>query len=292
VILVFGSVNIDLVVPVPHLPAPGETVLGGERALLPGGKGANQALAACRAGAAVTLAGAVGADGFAALALDPLRRAGVDTSLVRETAAPTGCAAIMVSPSGENAIAVAPGANALARAADVPEDPLGSGTLLLVQMEVPVGETAALARRLRARGGRVVLNLAPALPIDLALLHEIDFLLANSGEAARLGEPPQVLARGLREGLVVTLGADGAVAYLRDGEEIAVKALPIEPIDTTGCGDTFAGVFAAGIDAGLPLAQALRRASAAAGLAALARGAQSAMPDAGEIDAALERLPA
>ncbi|HVH76556.1 MAG TPA: PfkB family carbohydrate kinase [Stellaceae bacterium] len=290
-ILVFGSINIDIVVPVPLLPAPGETVLGGERALLPGGKGANQALAARRAGAAVAFAGSVGADGFAALALDPLRRAGVDTSLVRECAAPTGCAAIMVSPSGENAIAVAPGANALARAADVPDSSLGGDTLLLAQMEVPVGETAALLRRLRARGGRAVLSYAPALPIDPALLRDVDFLLANRSEAARLGDTPQAIARTLREGLVVTLGPEGAVAYMRDGGQTAVAALPIEPIDTTGCGDTFAGVFAAALDARLPPTLALRRASAAAGLAALARGAQSAMPEAAAIDAALTRLP-
>ncbi|HEV2301449.1 MAG TPA: ribokinase [Stellaceae bacterium] len=290
-ILVFGSINVDIVVPVPHLPAPGETVLGGDRALLPGGKGANQALAARRAGAAVAFAGSVGADGFAALALDPLRRAGVDTSLVRECAAPTGCAAIMVSPAGENAIAVAPGANALARAADVPDSSLGGDTLLLVQMEVPFRETAALLRRAGACGGRVVLNLAPALPIDLDLLCDIDFLLANEQEASRLGDAPQLAARRLREGLVVTLGARGAIAYLRDGGPAAVPALPIAPIDTTGCGDTFAGVFAAGIDARLPLGSALRRASAAAGLAALGRGAQGVMPDAAATDAALTRLP-
>ena len=290
-ILVFGSVNIDIVVPVPHLPAPGETVLGGERALLPGGKGANQALAARRAGAEVAFAGAVGGDEFAGLALDPLRRAGIDTALAQAVAAPTGCAAILVMPSGENAIAVASGANALARAAEIPDGRLGPETLLVAQMEVPVDETAALARRVKGRGGRVLLNFAPALPFDRALLRDTDFLLANRGEAAALGEAPPALAQRLHAGLVVTLGAEGAVAYLRDGAEIAVPALPIEPVDTTGCGDTFAGVFAVGLDAGMPVAAALRRASAAAGLAALARGAQSAMPDRRAIEEAVARLP-
>src|SRR4051794_18719580 len=136
-ILVFGSINIDVLVPVPHLPVSGETVLGADYRLLPGGKGANQALAARRAGAAVLLAGAVGEDGFAALALANLRADGVDLDLVRQAGRPTGCAAIMVGEAGENLIAVAPGANADAAAADVPEAVLGPGTTLVCQMEVP-----------------------------------------------------------------------------------------------------------------------------------------------------------
>src|SRR5436305_1801236 len=169
-ILVFGSINIDLMVPVPELPHPGETVLGGDYQLLPGGKGANQALAACRAGASVTMAGAVGNDGFAAAALELLRRDGVDLGLVRRVERPTGCAAIMVGESGENLIAVAPGANTEAVASAVPDEVLGSGTIVLCQMEVPVAETAALTRRAAARGARIVLNLAPALAIDPGLL--------------------------------------------------------------------------------------------------------------------------
>src|SRR5215472_13022222 len=148
-ILVFGSINVDLVVPVGDLPRPGETVLGGDYLLLPGGKGANQALAARRAGAEVALAGAVGADRFAALALDPLRAAGVDTSLVRVADRPTGLAAIMVGNGGENLIAVAPGANSQARAAEVADERLGPATLLVAQMEVPPAETAAMIGRTR-----------------------------------------------------------------------------------------------------------------------------------------------
>ena len=141
-ILVFGSINVDVIVPVPHLPQPGETVLGGDYAVLPGGKGANQAMAACRAGADVVMAGAVGRDGFAATALDPLSRAGIDTRLVRAVDRPTGCAAIMVGESGENIIAVASGANAAVRCGQVPGAMLGPQTLLVAQMEVPPGETA------------------------------------------------------------------------------------------------------------------------------------------------------
>jgi ribokinase len=290
-ILVFGSINVDLVVPVPHLPGPGETVLGGAYALLPGGKGANQAMAACRAGAETALAGAVGGDAFAALALEPLRRAGVDTRLVRHVIQPTGCAAIMVSDGGENIIAVASGANAQVRADQVPDELLGPGTLVVAQMEVPPGETASVIRRVRARGGSSLLNLAPARPIEPGLLDDIDLIVANEGEAAALGPDPASLARRLRRGLVVTRGAGGATALLANGAVLAVPALPIVPVDTTGAGDTFVGVLAAALDLGMPLAVALRRASAAAGLACLAQGAQTAMPDVAAIDRAAARLP-
>jgi ribokinase len=295
VILVFGSINVDLLVPVPLLPQPGETVLGGDYALLPGGKGANQALAARRAGAAVTMAGAVGSDAFARLALRSLRQAGVDLGLVRRTDRPTGCAAIMVGAQGdhqgENLIAVASGANRVAEAANVPDSVLGRDTILLCQMEVPAAENWALIRRARARGARAVVNLAPAAPIDPALFALIDILVANEGEASALGVDPAALARSLRQALVVTRGGAGSTAFLADGGQIEVRALAIEPVDTTGAGDTFVGVLAAGLDRRLLLSAALRQASAAAGLACLAHGAQAAMPDRAAIEAALARLP-
>src|SRR5438132_2623598 len=168
-VLVFGSINIDLIVPVPHLPGPGETVLGGDYALLPGGKGGNQALAARRADAEVMLAGAVGADSFAGVALDLLRRERVDTRLVRVVEQPTGCAAIMVSKEGENLIAVASGANMSVRSGQVADELLGPDVTLVAQMEAPSGETEALIRRVRAHHARVLLNLAPACPVDPAL---------------------------------------------------------------------------------------------------------------------------
>src|SRR5216684_1024377 len=186
-ILVFGSLNVDLIVPVPHLPRPGETVLGGDYALLPGGKGGNQALAARRAGAEVVLVGAVGAEPFAGIALDLLRREGVDTRSVRVVARPTGCAAIMVSAEGENLIAVASGANTSVRSDQVADELLGAGTTLVAQMEVPPGETEILIRRVRARGGRSLLNLAPARAINPARSGEIDLVVANEGEASTLG---------------------------------------------------------------------------------------------------------
>jgi len=290
-ILTFGSINADLIVPVPRLPQPGETVLGGSYELLPGGKGANQALAARRAGAEVMLAGAVGRDSFAAIALASLRSEGVDTHLVRDIELPTGCALIMVSAAGENAIAVAPGANMGVRCDWVADDMLGANTTLLTQLEVPPHETQSLIRRVRRQDGRCVLNLAPALPIDLGLLSDIDFLVANEREATTLSPDPMGIARRLRQGFVVTRGPAGASAFLADGTRLDVPALTIDPVDTTGAGDTFVGVLAAALDLGMSLEPALRRASAAAGLSCVARGAQTAMPGAAAIDAAVAGLP-
>jgi ribokinase len=290
-ILVFGSINVDIVVPVGRLPRPGETVLGGGYAVLPGGKGANQALAARRAGADVMLAGAVGQDNFAEAALGSLAEAGVDLGLVRRVANRTGLAAIMVQADGENLIGCASGANTAVRAWQVPKELLGSDTLAVAQMEVPIAETAALFARVRTSGGRCLLNYAPALPIDRAMLHDVDIVVANEGEAAAFGAEPESLARELRQALVVTMGAAGALALLVDGTQFSVPALAIEPIDTTGAGDAFVGVLAASLDLGAELETALRRASAAAGLACLARGAQTALPDASAIDRAVARLP-
>jgi ribokinase len=295
VILVFGSINIDVLVPVRSLPAPGETVLGGDYLLLPGGKGANQALAARQAGAAVMMAGAVGDDAFAALALEGLREAGVELGLVRRSERPTGLASIMVGAEGnhhgENLIAVASGANRDVAADSVPDAVLGRDTLVLCQMEVPAVENWTLIRRAGAAGARAILNLAPAAPVDGDILGRIDILVANQGEAATLGADPASVARRLRQALVVTRGAAGSTAFLAAGGRLDIPALTIDAVDTTGAGDTFVGVLAAGLDHRLPLPVALRRASAAAGLACLARGAQTAMPDAAAIDAAIAQLP-
>jgi ribokinase len=289
-IVVFGSINVDVLVPVPHLPGRGETVPGDGYRIAPGGKGANQALAARRAGADVFMAGAVGDDSFAAIGLDLLRRDGVDLSLVATVERPTACAVITVEPTGENQIAVASGANLQARSAQVPDRLLGPETVVMLQREVPIAENAALIARARSRGARIVLSLAPAGSIAPARLEDVDILIANEGEAATLDSDPAAIATRLKQALVVTRGADGATAFLPDGTRIAVPALAIEPVDTTGAGDTFAGVLAAGIDAGLALEQALRRASASAALSCLALGAQEAMPGRAAIDAAMERL--
>jgi len=289
-ILTFGSINVDLIVPVQNLPQPGETVLGTDYSLLPGGKGANQALAARRAGSEVLLAGAVGSDQFAGVALNLLRRAGVDVHLVRVVELPTGCAAIMVSDTGENAIAVAPGANASVHANQIPDEFLDAKTVLIAQMEVPPAESEMLIRRVRKRGGRCLLNLAPALQFDLGLLPEIDLLVANEHEAATLGPDLARVGRALRQALIVTRGARGAAAFLADGSSLDVPALAVAPVDTTGAGDAFTGVLGASIDQGFSLAEALSRASVAGALTCLARGAQSALPDKPAVDRALSSL--
>ena len=289
-ILVFGSINIDLLIAAPRLPAAGETVLGESYRQAPGGKGANQALAAARAGAQVTLVGAVGADAFAAAALTLLREAGVELALETSAERPTGCAAITVAQSGENMITVAAGANLLARAAMVAEERLGPETTVLLQMEVPPAEVALLAGRAKRHGSRVILNLVPAQPLAEETLRQLDMLVVNESEARALPLPPATLAAQHRLTVVETRGEKGAVAWLAEGSEIAVPALRVPVVDTTGAGDAFVGILAASLDAGLDLTEALRRASAGAALACGAVGAQPSMPHRDAIDAAAKRL--
>jgi ribokinase len=294
-VVVFGSANADLVFPVPELPAPGRTVLGAAYGATPGGKGANQAVAAARDGARVAFARAVGRDPLAAVALSALRAsAGVDISRVAETAAPTGCAAICVDPSGRNQIAVAAGANALARADQVEDAALGPGVVVLMQMEVPPEENAKLVARARRRGARAILNLAPAADLPGDALRAVDLLVANEHEAAWLGArlgcgaTAEALRRALGGGpdVAVTRGEAGAEAAAADGA-VAVAAFAAEAIDTTGAGDCWCGVLAAALDAGAPLEAAMRRAAAAAAITCARAGAAPAMPVSGEIDALL-----
>ncbi|HSY88864.1 MAG TPA: PfkB family carbohydrate kinase, partial [Verrucomicrobiae bacterium] len=178
-ILVFGSLNVDLVVRVKSLPRPGETVLGPSYDVVAGGKGANQALAAARAGAKTAMVGAVGSDDFATTALAELSAAGVDLTGVARRGPRTGAAFITVDRKGENEIVVASGANLKTRQSQVAEAALGSGTLVVLQMEVPPAQNWALARRATARGARVLLNVAPAQPLPAEALAAVDWLVAN-----------------------------------------------------------------------------------------------------------------
>lgn len=295
-IVVFGSINIDLIFRLPALPTAGETVLGESYSVAAGGKGANQAVAAARDGARVALVGAVGDDGFTRPALAELDAAGVDFSRVAKVAAPTGCAAIAVDAAGDNLIFVASGANLLARADMVPDEWLDRGTTLVVQREVPMDELAALLPRARARGCRIVLNTAPAGPIPPAALAAVDVLVANEGEAAALaaergvaGPDVVALSQALGCAVVVTRGGDGVIAA--DGATVLrAAALPITAVDTTGAGDCFVGVLAAALDRGATLAPAIHRASVAAGLACTKPGAQPSLPTRAEIDARLGDL--
>ncbi len=298
-LLVFGSINVDLVFRVAALPRPGDTVLAPGYATMPGGKGANQAVAAARDGARVRMVGRVGRDAFARLTLDSLSSAGVDTA-VADDDAPTGCAAIGVDRAGENQIIVASGANARVRADQVDAAWLGRETTVVLQMEVPADANADLIRHARGRKARIVLNLAPAAGLADDALRAVDVLVVNGGEAdwlaASLGgiagegiALAAAMAARLNLAIVMTCGADGAIAATRDGAWM-VDALPIAPVDTTAAGDAFVGVLAASLDRGAALEHALHRASVAAGLACLTEGAQPSLPTRDAIDAALPRL--
>lgn len=302
-IIVFGSINIDLVLRVAQAPGPGETVLTPGYDAVAGGKGANQALAARRAGADVALFGAVGTDGFATPALADLSAAGVDLDGVARMAAPTGLAAVMVEASGENRIVVASGANRLAREAAVPDRLLGRDTILVTQLEVDPAETFALLRRARARGARTILNAAPAAPLPREILGDLEILVVNGPEATGLagsmGHPhptPEAAAQALgrlAHGLVVvvTLGGEGALAFAADAVW-RVAALPIVPVDTTGAGDAFVGVLAASLSRGEDLPASLHGAAVAGALACETAGAQPSLPGAEAIAARRAALAA
>jgi ribokinase len=295
-VLVFGSVNADLVFAVPELPAPGVTVLGEDIRSFPGGKGANQAVAAARDGAATAFAGCIGRDGFAAVATSALRAAGVDLASLREVDQPTGVATICVDPAGRNQIAVASGANRAARARQVAEAQLHPGVVVLMQMEVPPAEVAALIHRAKARGARVVLNLAPPGELPAQALRALDLLVVNEHEAAvlaaRLGCAAKAVAlRGaLGVDVAVTLGEAGVEAATSAGA-IRQPAFAVKPVDTTGAGDCWCGVLCAGLDRGLGLEAAMRRASAAAAIACTRPGAAASMPMRTETDALAMRPP-
>jgi ribokinase len=297
-VIVFGSINIDLMFRVDRLPGLGETALGPSYAMAPGGKGANQALAAARAGSMVRLAGTVGADSFAEPALAELIAAGVDLSAVARVAAPTGCAAIGVDSCGRNQILVAGGANLSVHAGQVPDSWLGPDTILLLQMEVPWQESLALARRAKQRGARVALNLAPALPVDPDDFAAVDILVVNEHEASVLGKrlsltgpAPQKLAQRLSLCTIVTLGERGAILAARD-LRLRVPAPAIEAVDTTGAGDALVGALAADLDRGAAYPAALSFAVTAASLACLKRGAQTSLPLRAEIEARAASLSA
>ena len=295
-ILVFGSINLDTLYRLPRLPVPGSTVIGAMADVEPGGKGANQAVAAARDGATVAFAGAVGRDPMAEAALAGLIAAGVDLQRLVRTDRATGMAAICVDPQGQNQIAVAAGANLLARASQVADDALGPDTTVVLQMETDPAETASLIHRARAHGARIILNLAPAAELAMDALRAVDWLVVNEDEAEwlakHLGTNAQAAALhdALGCGVVRTLGSQGVEAAW-PGQTALLPALAVHVVDSTGAGDCFVGVFAAGLDRGADPVAALQRASVAAGLSCTRLGSQSAMPAASETEAALPQLP-
>ena len=300
-IVVFGSLNADLIFTVKALPRAGETVITESYIMEPGGKGANQAVAAARSGADTKMVGCVGNDPLQAIVLEALHRSAVDDSAIKRVEAMTGCATITVDDRGENQIAVGSGANLSIRAVQVPDTWLRPGTIVCMQMETPHDENWALARRAQDRGARVILNVAPAAPVPDAALHDIDLLVVNELEsvvvAAGVGEQTsdpvaagRYIARRFNKTCIVTRGAQGAIAFTSDGEYHA-GALAISPLDSTGAGDTFLGAFAAATHEGRDLPQALRYACVAGSIACERRGAQVSIPTAAEIAQRLDEAP-
>ncbi|WP_300532023.1 ribokinase [Maricaulis sp.] len=278
-ITIVGSVNLDLVVRCAHLPAAGETVLGDGFAKHPGGKGANQALAARRLGADVDLIACVGEDDEADAALALMRAEGVDLSRCRSIAGtPTGVAMIAVEPEGDNQIVVASGANAQLTVADLPERIEGA---LIGQLETPV---EVLVEALARCAGLTSLNLAPAQPLDTAVLERADLCIVNEAECAFYGTERLFAAGGLT---ALTLGARGAVLF-RDGIEIAQARPPrITPHDATGAGDTFVAALTLALLEGQAPQDALEFACAAGAAATLTAGAQPALPRRQAVEALL-----
>ena len=315
-VLVVGSVNIDLVVRGERLPAPGETVLGGTFSRFHGGKGGNQAVSAARLGAEVQLVGAVGGDEFGAEARAALTRDGVGTAgLLTLEGAATGVALILVDEGGENAITVAPGANAqltaehvhaaLSALAPVP------GDAVLVTHEIPTAAVREALRLGRAAGATTILNPAPADGLDRGVVSLADIVTPNRGElsrlvaadarrsgrAVRVGEETVTAARALLESnaegpgagtaVLVSLGSSGAVLVTRDGEPVDIRAPRVTAVDATGAGDGLNGALAAALAGGSDLEAAARRAVVAASLSVTRAGAREGYPTSAELDAAL-----
>ncbi|MFJ4108671.1 ribokinase [Oerskovia enterophila] len=310
-VVVVGSANVDLVVDVPRHPGGGETILGGDLRRSPGGKGANQAVAAARAGGADTsFVGALGRDESGELLLASLDRAGVGTDLVERVEAPTGTALITVSPDGENAIVVAPGANSHVRIGAAQADRLAAADVVLAQLEIPLDVVLAAAAA-RRPGAVLALNAAPSRDLPDEMWAALDLLVVNEHEALDLAggpagpadpagtaspDPVERLASVLLErvpAVVVTLGGAGCLVAQRGAAPVRVPAPRVDAVDTTGAGDTFCGVLAAALAGGSTLVDAARTASFAGALAVTRPGAQDAVPTADEVTtfAHPEQLP-
>jgi ribokinase len=303
-IVVFGSITVDLITPVTALPRVGETVIGGDYTIIPGGKGANQALAAALGaapGQSVAMIGTIGADAWGALALEHLRKAGVDVTLVRTGERRTACGFISVDTNGQTLITVSPGANMETRADAIAKlsKPLGPNDWLMLQMEVPLEENWRALKAAKAAGARTVLNLAPAMPIDDAILADLDILIVNQPEAQFIGDRlslasnnPLDIARTLAKRFaltcVATLGEEGSLAVEPTGQAWRIGRPNVTVIDTTGAGDAYTGYLIAALDRGTLLPEAMRFASTGASLSCETTGAQTAYRKRAEIE---QRLP-
>jgi ribokinase len=300
-ILVVGSLNMDLVVQMPAIPRPGETLLGGRFATFPGGKGANQAVAAARMGARVTMVGRVGGDAFGEQMLKIVGPEGVDTRFIGiDPQNATGVALIEVDAQGQNSIAVASGANFTLTSEDVRSawEQISQVDLLVMPLETPMETIEAAAQIAKERGARVILNPAPARELDQGLLKNIDVLIPNESETERLtgmkiqsemdarNAGMKLLDRGVGN-VVLTLGEKGALVVGGTSSRPEFQLIPIFPVqvvDTTAAGDGFVGALATGLGEGLSLIEAARFASAAAAISVTRAGAQPSLPYRSEVD--------
>jgi ribokinase len=282
-VVVVGSANVDLVLAVQRIPRPGETVLASGLTRGPGGKGANQAVASARAGASTAFVAALGDDDGGALLREALD--GVDLSLVQTVDEPTGTAIITVDADGENAITVAPSANATLHLTPAARSALGEAKIVLSQLEIPFGTVQAAAEASRY----FILNAAPAAELSDELLGHVDLLVVNETEAEAVAGAKLSALLDRVPAAVVTLGAEGAVILTRSADEVRVPAVRVEVVDTTAAGDTFCGVLAATLAAtsttASDLTNAVRRATVAASLSVQTAGAIPSVPHGDVIDA-------
>lgn len=295
-IVVFGSINMDLVSRLPRLPTPGETLIGSDFFTAPGGKGANQAAACARLGAVVTMLGRVGNDVFGSALCDSLKTLGVDVHGVVETPGPSGVAVITVDEHGENSIVIIPGANGQVGAPDLArlEAALPGADSLLLQLEIPLEVVATAASLAHKRGIRVILDPAPACPLPGQLYSLVDILTPNETEAASLvGFPIKdfalaehaakiFLQRGVKQ-VVIKMGERGA--YFHDGiSGESIPAFPVNTVDTTAAGDAFNGALAVALGKGQPLREAVRFANIAGAISTTKCGAQPSMPGMNDVE--------
>ncbi|MDD3030196.1 MAG: PfkB family carbohydrate kinase [Alphaproteobacteria bacterium] len=308
-VVVFGSYNVDKFFDIEDINFFVQTGKGAQDALhfsthkeAPGGKGANQAIAAAKAGAVVHFFGAVGRGAKKSGLFECFRRAGVKTSGVAESSYPTGQATIFRKPDGQHKIVVSHGANDKANHRQVPERALAKNTIVVLQAEVDLTQNARLVARARKKGATVVLNVAPAAKIEPGVLGKIDYLILNRPEAEVVADYVGLSARSLEEfaqtmrdrfalSCIVTLGKDGLLAaLLGDREMCRVPALRVEAVDTVGAGDAFVGAFVAALAAGVEPREALRHGAVGGSLACTRVGAQAALPTAREIRRNLSKL--
>jgi ribokinase len=298
-ILVIGSLNADLVVRAPRFPAPGETISGEDLAIIPGGKGANQAVAAARQGAKVSMVGRVGDDSFGPTLTQNLQGNNVDTTHIRTGSTATGTAIIVVDANGQNSIVLSPGANGAVTPDDVDAVPFQDVDSLLLQFEIPLETVIHAASLARQNGLRVILNPAPARSIPDSLLSDIDILAPNESELQLLTDIPvtdvesakaaakALLAKGVGS-VIVTLGANGALLVTSENTT-HVPTLKVDVVDTTAAGDAFIGGLAAALLRGVSLEEAVRYGNASGALAATKFGAQPSLPTADEVEQLLRR---